>query len=55
MSCAATTSNLRWRLRAVVGVVLTAINQFDVIVGGHATTVTCVKSGLNCRRPRCQV
>jgi hypothetical protein len=31
----------------VVGVVLTAINQLDVIVGGDATTTTWVKCGLN--------
>lgn len=31
----------------VVGTVLTAINQLDVIVRGDATTVTAVKCGLN--------
>lgn len=34
-------------IAAVVGVVLTAINQLDVIVAGHATTGTWVKCGLN--------
>jgi len=31
----------------VVGLVLTAINQLDVIVAGDATTATWVKSGTN--------
>jgi hypothetical protein len=35
------------RIALVVGVVLTAINQLDVIVGGDATTATWVKCGLN--------
>lgn len=34
-------------IAAVVGLVLTAINQLDVIVGGDATTATWVKSGMN--------
>jgi hypothetical protein len=35
------------RIALVVGLVLTAINQLDVIVGGDATAVTWVKCGLN--------
>jgi hypothetical protein len=35
------------RIALVVGVVLTAINQLDVIVNGDATTTTWVKCGLN--------
>jgi hypothetical protein len=31
----------------VVGIVLTAINQLDVILGGDATAGTWVKSGMN--------
>jgi hypothetical protein len=31
----------------VVGTVLTAINQLDVILRGDATSATAVKSGLN--------
>ena len=31
----------------VVGVVLTLINQLDVLVAGRATTLTAVKIGLN--------
>jgi len=31
----------------VVGLVLTAVNQLDVIVAGEATTATWVKSGTN--------
>lgn len=35
------------RIALVVGVVLTAINQLDVIVGGEATAGTWVKCALN--------
>jgi hypothetical protein len=35
------------RIALVVGLVLTSINQLDVILRGDATTVTWVKSGLN--------
>jgi hypothetical protein len=35
------------RIALVVGIVLTAINQLDVILGGDATTITFVKCGLN--------
>jgi hypothetical protein len=35
------------RIALVVGIVLTAINQLDVILGGDATAGTWVKSGLN--------
>lgn len=35
------------RIALVVGVVLTAINQLDVIVAGDATTATWVKCALN--------
>jgi hypothetical protein len=35
------------RIALVVGLVLTAINQLDVILRGHATTITVVKCGLN--------
>lgn len=31
----------------IVGLVLTGINQLDVIVAGHATTGTWIKTGLN--------
>jgi hypothetical protein len=35
------------RIALVVGVVLTAINQSDVILSGDATTATWVKCGLS--------
>lgn len=35
------------RIALVVGCVLTAINQLDVILAGDATTLTAVKIGLN--------
>jgi hypothetical protein len=35
------------RIALVVGIVLTSINQLDVIVRGDATTVTWIKCGLN--------
>lgn len=35
------------RIAVAVGVILTAINQLDVIVAGQATAATWVKSGLN--------
>jgi hypothetical protein len=35
------------RIALVVGVVLTLINQADVLVGGDATAATWIKSGLN--------
>ena len=35
------------RIALVVGVVLTLINQGDVIVGGEGSTVTWAKVGLN--------
>ncbi|HEX4734971.1 MAG TPA: nitrate/nitrite transporter NrtS [Thermoleophilaceae bacterium] len=35
------------RIALVVGLVLTAINQLDVILSGDATTATWVKCGLN--------
>jgi hypothetical protein len=35
------------RIALVVGIVLTSINQLDVIVRGGATTVTWIKCGLN--------
>jgi hypothetical protein len=35
------------RIALVVGIVLTAINQLDVILRGDATTTTWVKCGLN--------
>ena len=35
------------RIALVVGIVLTAINQLDVIVSGDATTTTWIKCGLN--------
>ena len=35
------------RIALVVGTVLTAINQLDVILGGDATWLTGVKIGLN--------
>jgi hypothetical protein len=35
------------RIALVVGVVLTAINQLDVIASGDATTTTWVKCALN--------
>ena len=42
-------ANLRRTIRiaAVVGVVLTLINQGDVIIHGNATALTGVKVGLN--------
>ena len=35
------------RIALVVGLILTAINQADVIIRGNATTLTAVKIGLN--------
>lgn len=35
------------RIAVAVGVLLTAINQLDVILAGQATAATWVKSGLN--------
>jgi pyrroloquinoline quinone (PQQ) biosynthesis protein C len=35
------------RIAAVVGVVLTAINQLDVLLAGHASAFTFVKCALN--------
>jgi hypothetical protein len=35
------------RIALVVGIVLTSINQLDVIVRGDATTITWIKCGLN--------
>jgi hypothetical protein len=35
------------RIALVVGIVLTAINQLDVIVRGDATAATWVKCGMN--------
>ena len=35
------------RIALVVGCVLTVINQLDVILAGHATSLTAVKIGLN--------
>jgi hypothetical protein len=41
--------NLRRTLpiAAVVGIILTLINQSSVILGGHATTATWIRCGLN--------
>lgn len=35
------------RIAIIVGLVLTAINQLDVILRGEATAVTWIKTGLN--------
>jgi hypothetical protein len=35
------------RIAVVVGIVLTAINQSDVLASGHAGTGTYIKCGLN--------
>jgi hypothetical protein len=35
------------RIALVVGVILTVINQADVVIGGDATGLTWVKVGLN--------
>ncbi len=35
------------RIVLVVGIVLTTINQLDVLLSGEATAVTAVKCGLN--------
>ncbi len=35
------------RIALVVGVVLTLINQSGVLFGGHPTTITWVRCGLN--------
>ncbi len=35
------------RIALVVGTILTAINQADVILGGDAVTLTWIKTGLN--------
>ncbi len=35
------------RIALVVGTILTAINQLDVILGGNATALTWVKCALN--------
>lgn len=34
-------------MACVVGVILTAVNQLDLILAGDATTATWVKSGTN--------
>lgn len=34
------------RIALIVGTVLFAINQLDVVLAGHATTATWVKSGI---------
>jgi hypothetical protein len=41
------------RIALVVGVVLTAINQLDVILAGHATLATWVKCAMNFVVPFC--
>lgn len=41
------------RIALVVGVILTAINQADVILGGHVTLGTWIKCGLNFVVPFC--
>ena len=35
------------RIALVVGILLTAVNQFDVIVRGDATAITWIKCGTN--------
>ncbi len=35
------------RIALVVGTILTAINQGDIILAGNATAATAVKTGLN--------
>ncbi|MEO6859410.1 MAG: nitrate/nitrite transporter NrtS [Solirubrobacteraceae bacterium] len=35
------------RIALVVGVLLTAINQGDVLLGGHPTPATWIRCGLN--------
>jgi hypothetical protein len=35
------------RIALVVGTILTIINQVDVILGGEATALTWIKTGLN--------
>jgi hypothetical protein len=35
------------QIALVVGLILTAINQADVILGGDATAATWIKTGLN--------
>ena len=35
------------KIAIVVGLILTAINQADVIARGHATTATWIRCGLN--------
>jgi hypothetical protein len=35
------------RIALVVGIVLTSINQLDVILGGEATAATWIKCGMN--------
>lgn len=41
------------RIALVVGIILTAINQADVITAGNATTGTWIKCGLNFVVPFC--
>ena len=41
------------RIAVVVGVILTAINQLDVILAGHTSAATWVKCGLNFVVPFC--
>ena len=43
----ATTLRRTVRIALLVGTILTAINQLDVIIGGDATWLTGVKVGLN--------
>lgn len=35
------------KIALVVGTILTAINQADVVLGGDAATLTWIKAGLN--------
>jgi hypothetical protein len=41
------------RIAVVVGIILTAINQADVLLSGHVTAGTYVKCGLNFVVPFC--
>jgi hypothetical protein len=49
VACCAEPAHLRRtvRIAVAVGLLLTAINQLDVIAGGDATAATWAKCGLN--------
>ena len=47
------TVRVAWRVAIVVGTVLSAVNQGNVIVDGHATTATWIRVAVNYAVPFC--